>query len=72
MRFANGARVFGNGTRFVWHGSGPKEEHVMEGALVIEMKASLVTVHEILLELPNRSRIVGPPGTEPSPAPLRS
>ncbi len=46
MRFAKGARVFGNGTRFVWHGSGPKEEHVMEGALVIEMEASLVTVHE--------------------------
>jgi hypothetical protein len=38
--------VFGNGTRFVWHGGGTQEEHVVQGALVIQMKASLVTVHE--------------------------
>src|ERR1019366_3320212 len=38
--------VFGNGTRFVWHGGDTQEEHVVEGALIVEVKAGLVTVHE--------------------------
>jgi hypothetical protein len=46
MRLVEGERVFGNGTRFVWYGGGTQEEHAVQGALVIEMKASLVTVHE--------------------------
>jgi hypothetical protein len=38
--------VFGNGTKFVWHGGSAQEEHVIEGSLVIEVKAGLITVHE--------------------------
>jgi hypothetical protein len=38
--------MFGNGTGFVWHGGGTQEEHVVERALIVEMKAGLVTVHE--------------------------
>ena len=38
--------MFGNGTRFVWYGGGTQEEHVIERALIVEMKAGLVTVHE--------------------------
>src|ERR1035438_5266700 len=33
-------------SRFVWYGGGAQEEHVIEGALIVEMKAGLVTVHE--------------------------
>ncbi len=46
MWLVEGERVFGNGTRFVWYGGGSQEEHAVQGALVIEMQASLVTVHE--------------------------
>src|ERR1039458_6571251 len=38
--------VFGNGSRFVWYGGGTRDEHVIEGALIVEMQAGLVTVHE--------------------------
>jgi len=38
--------VFGNGTGFVWYGGGAQEKDVVEGALIVEMKAGLVTVHE--------------------------
>jgi hypothetical protein len=34
------------GSRFVWYGGGAEEEHVIGGALIVEMKAGLVTVHE--------------------------
>ena len=46
MRFVKGRRLFGNGTRFVWHGGGAQKEHILQCALVIEVKASLVSVHE--------------------------
>ena len=39
-------RVFENGTGFVWHGGGTQEEHAVKRALIVEMKAGLVTVHE--------------------------
>src|ERR1035438_10366257 len=38
--------VFGNGTGFVWHGGGTQEKDVVKRALIVEMKAGLVTVHE--------------------------
>jgi hypothetical protein len=38
--------VFGNGTRFVWYGGGAEEKDVVEGALIVEMNAGLITVHE--------------------------
>src|ERR1039457_6395568 len=38
--------VFGNGTGFVWHGGGTQAKDVVKRALIVEMKAGLVTVHE--------------------------
>ena len=46
MAWLEGWGVFGNGTRFVLRGGEAQEEHVLEGALVIEVEASLVTVDE--------------------------
>jgi hypothetical protein len=37
--------LFGNGTRFVWHG-GADEKQVMEGALVEHVEPGFVAVHE--------------------------
>jgi hypothetical protein len=40
--------LFGNGTGFVWYGGdgdGTEEEHIMEGAPIVELKAGLVAVH---------------------------
>jgi hypothetical protein len=38
--------VFGNGTGFVWYGDGTQEQDVIQRALIVEMKAGLVTVDE--------------------------
>ena len=36
----------GNGTRFVWYGEGAEEHQVVEGALVDEVEAGFVAVHQ--------------------------
>lgn len=41
----DGVRVFGNGTGFVWYGDA-QEEQVMECALIDEVEARFVAVHE--------------------------
>ena len=41
-----GVRLSGNGIRFVSHGEGAQEQQVVERALVDEMEAGFVTVHE--------------------------
>ena len=43
---AGSAGVSGNGTRFVWYGEGAEERQVVERALVNEVEAGFVAVHE--------------------------
>ena len=43
---AGSAGVSGNGTRFVWYGEGAEEQQVVERALVDEVEAGFVAVHE--------------------------